>query len=328
MSEIIKTYKGKPLFKKETGLITGDVPAICIKHDGPSIKWHGSKFPKNLLLQTVSFARHITTLYNGECQWRLAHNKDKDEWAVIILNQYISRGMTSDENFLDGELEKALASLGKGWRFNGTGHSHCDIDAFMSGTDKADEEGQSGFHYTVGKLLHDEFHLHCRYSFRGVLYEFEDNDIMFEKHDRSTKNLPDFPREWLDKLEEKKIPVITYTPRKSKRKGTNPYHHQAPNKWGGSRWGQPYTPPKTCTIAKADFLPLKKYLEEYFDGFTMQEVVSGLMSANFRYRDDDDAEPKESDHVCSYCGFVGVENAGEQCDDCSEIADAWELRSR
>lgn len=211
MSQLVKTYKGTPMVEIESGLITGTVPAIHDEVKSPSIKWNGRKIPGKLLLRTVSFSRHVLEKYGSEVQWRLAYNKEKGKWAVIVLNQYIGTGMYSEDCVEDGEIERELAALGSGWVMDGTGHSHCNSSAFQSGTDHNDELKQTGFHYTVGHINKDEFELHCRRTFRGVLYEIEDQFEMFNISSLSTKNLPRFPAKWRTKL--KKKPVVEYNAR-------------------------------------------------------------------------------------------------------------------
>lgn len=204
-SQIIKSHKGKPLVSVDTGLVTGLLPAVLDEVEKPEIKWNGRKIPGKLLLKTVALSRYVHKTYGGEVQWRLAYHREKQKWAVIVLSQFVGEGLYSQDCATEQEIEDELASLGPGWVLDGTGHSHETASAFKSGTDHKDEINQTGFHYTVGHVNGEKFDIHCRRSFRGVMYDNIDPMEMFTITSFSTKNLPKFPPKWTRKL--KKRPV-------------------------------------------------------------------------------------------------------------------------
>lgn len=74
-----------------------------------------------------------------------------------------------------------------GWRHVGTMHSHCNMSAFHSGTDKHDADEHDGIHFTIGKVTSNPAEIAVMASANGVKWDLElkdvtEGDIPFAKH--------------------------------------------------------------------------------------------------------------------------------------------------
>lgn len=79
--------------------------------------------------------------------------------------------------------------LAKGFRIIGTIHSHCDFDAFHSGTDTHDADDHDGIHMTIGKVGNNPPDIATMVSIGGVKWDFQPSDaiagdLSFIKHPR------------------------------------------------------------------------------------------------------------------------------------------------
>lgn len=213
--QIVLMHKTKPMVNVGEGIITGLVPALQIDSPDPTIQWSGAHFPRKLYLQTVAFAKWCAEEYGGEVQGRLYYSEARKKWRVVILPQWISRNLHTEE--IEGHLlrSKALRIVeGGDWVQNGTWHSHAFAGAGQSTVDLADELKQPGFHYTVGSLRSVKSSFDCRYSFRGLMYELEYKDILPKPCvDPSRCNA--FPEVWKEMLikdtRTKTTSLVTYS---------------------------------------------------------------------------------------------------------------------
>jgi hypothetical protein len=212
---IVQAHKGRPFYTKEDGLVTGFVPAIPVESkEHATIQWHGSRIPQKLYMQTVAFAKWCMEKYGGEVQGRLYYSEKRNKWRVVILPQYISRNLHSEEIEHHPLREKALQIVSDGdWVQNGTWHSHGFAGAGQSQTDYDDEIKQSGFHYTVGSLRANKSTFHCRFCFRGHMYtESIDPSQFIKKPVVYTDKCNSFPEQWKTMLIEKPVVKKVHTP--------------------------------------------------------------------------------------------------------------------
>ena len=167
------------------GLLPLDVPAAA---EPLVIRWKGAPVQGELLRQMIAFFRYANIVWRSEVQVRLAYRPEQGVWAAAALPQYIAEGLSSkeiahpDTEALSLLKDLAHAELEMDGFPNGTAHSHCDIGAFDSGGDRADEIGQPGFHVTFGKLSSGEVEIHGRATFRGVRYEIDWSDWLAEPY--------------------------------------------------------------------------------------------------------------------------------------------------
>ena len=212
MSKIIDLYKGRPLELKADGNVRGMVPSLAVEGDKPTLKWHGAMLPRKLYLQTVAFARWCTEEYGGEVQGRLYYSEKKKKWKTCILPQYTSRNLTSEEIEDHEDRGKSMRHTeGGDWVQNGTWHSHAACGAGQSSVDEKDELRQPGLHYTVGSMKAKESSIHCRFVFRGMLYDVDTESVIKNPVVNPSACLS-FPEEWKDYLhEDKRVKAVTRT---------------------------------------------------------------------------------------------------------------------
>lgn len=211
VSQLIPMIGGAPIEVLSEGPLRGEVPAITYEKKDACIHWHGAKFPKKLFYQTVAFAKYCYDKYGGEVQGRLYYNKEFDAWAVVVLPQYVSRTLESEEIEDHEDRDLFLRHVGSGWTQNGTWHSHAGAKAFQSTTDASDEEDQAGLHYTIGDMGKPECSFHSRYTVRKVFYDIDDEEIMGTT-EATISECTKFPKQWIAALHDmpKKTRVMQY----------------------------------------------------------------------------------------------------------------------
>ena len=127
----------------------------------PSSRWSGAKIPMPMWQQILSFFAWTYKTYKGESQVRLLYNPTAKVWAAHAFPQSKRSGLSTDE--LGDHPNFAIdMKMFEGFEFVGTVHHHCNISAFASSTDKADERNRVGLHITIGKLESEKYELHSR----------------------------------------------------------------------------------------------------------------------------------------------------------------------
>jgi len=164
-------YEGKPYVKVEANLISyyKEDTSIDVKKFEPNLEWKGADIPLHLIRQCFSFFKDINTRDKAEAQVRLFYNMNTNEWAAWAFAQECV-GLTTSELKEHPTIASDRAQFGNEWIPFGTIHSHCNVSAFQSGTDHADEARQDGIHITIGKLDSPAFETHARFSCAGIIY--------------------------------------------------------------------------------------------------------------------------------------------------------------
>jgi PRTRC genetic system protein A len=108
---------------------------------------NGKKIPMHMLTQFHDLARKNFDRIKSECSAYLTYNPDTDDWKLFIPEQHVSH--TSVNHRLEA------GAIKHGYQAIGTIHSHCDFNAFHSGTDKHDMGKMPGLHITIGHVNTD-----------------------------------------------------------------------------------------------------------------------------------------------------------------------------
>lgn len=124
-------------------------------------EWKAKPFTREVWNKIVAFMRWGTTAHNSEVQVRLFYHPDSG-WDATAKPQRANTGMTAHE--LPDVEDPNPEPPGD---YRGTIHSHCDANAFQSGTDRSDEITQDGLHITIGKVRQNILSLHARCYIRG-----------------------------------------------------------------------------------------------------------------------------------------------------------------
>lgn len=142
---------------KDTGVVSGFVPVdniSCLEDLDAEVmvSCNLPPIPERIVWRIKEFFRRVVEKYDSEAATILYFNKEQQEYKVHIPEQNVSKG---------GVQYKRVALTGvegmEDFLRVGTIHSHCDFDAFHSGTDISDEEHFDGLHLTFGHNDRDHF---------------------------------------------------------------------------------------------------------------------------------------------------------------------------
>jgi hypothetical protein len=161
-------HSGKPLIKKQINdKLSGFFPIEYeeIKEE-PALELHFNKMNLSLWRTIASFFRKVNKEEKAEAQVRLFYSDVTKEWKAWAFPQEKNTGMTTKElpdheNFQSQMNEVLNGGTYYQW---GTCHSHCNMGAFQSGTDKSDEQNSPGVHITIGKIDEQEIDVHVRFT--------------------------------------------------------------------------------------------------------------------------------------------------------------------
>ncbi|CAE7860211.1 unnamed protein product [Symbiodinium microadriaticum] len=135
---------------KDTGIVRAFVPVqnISVLPDLESTSQVGMNMPKlpaKHVYKIKKFFQEVVDRYHAESATILYYNKKTGDFKVQITDQNVSHGGVAYRRVGTTHLEGYEDYLRVG-----TIHSHCDFNAFHSGTDIGDEEDFDGLHCTFG----------------------------------------------------------------------------------------------------------------------------------------------------------------------------------
>lgn len=142
---------------KDTGIVRGFVPVDNIsvleelKADA-KIGMNMPKLPAKYVYKIKKFFQEVVRIHHAESATILYYNKHSGEFKVQVTEQSVSHGGVHYKRIGLSHTEEMANFLRVG-----TIHSHCDFNAFHSGTDIGDEEHFDGLHCTFGHNDREEF---------------------------------------------------------------------------------------------------------------------------------------------------------------------------
>lgn len=212
--------------------------------DDPKLTWIGPKIPMELYARIISFLKWANDTHKSEAMVRLFLNQRERRWEAWAFPQE-AMGLSVNEtstaadlacvaNFGGVEVDRAG---GPGWDLAGSFHSHCDVNAFQSGTDHADELGVEGLHVTIGHLASARMSLHGRFTQnRGgnkvffpidwsqwfepdgmpvlvdnLPFDLKSKILEWNLTDIDALALPEPPREWVANYKRRTYAPVTHT---------------------------------------------------------------------------------------------------------------------
>jgi hypothetical protein len=142
---------------KDTGVVRCFVPVddISFLQDldaSVELETKLPKIPERTVWRIKEFFRRVVEVHRAESEVTLYYSKDKGDFKVHIPEQFVSHGGVQYKRAGMTHIEGMEDYLRVG-----TIHSHCDFNAFHSGTDEHDEEDFDGLHVTFGHNDRDEF---------------------------------------------------------------------------------------------------------------------------------------------------------------------------
>lgn len=142
---------------KDNGVVRGfsRVDQISILED-LNVEAHSQfllpKIPARDVWRIKTFFKAVVDKHRAESNTLLYYNKETKDWKVVVTEQSVTHGSVR-------YVRQSLAATPElsGYLMVGTIHSHCDFQAFHSGTDHDDEEFFDGLHCTFGHNDQDVF---------------------------------------------------------------------------------------------------------------------------------------------------------------------------
>lgn len=195
------------------------------------------KMPLHMLSQFHDFAAQNFEKNHAECSAYLTYNQETDDWRLFIPEQYVSH--TSVNHKLDpGQIKN-------GYQAVGTIHSHCDFDAFHSGTDKHDMGKMPGLHITIGHVNTMDPDFDFALSVADAAFSVQYDQIIDVERPLDENGYATAPGHWLNFVKKGQAPWgygsgvrTTYSKHQSKK----PYRYgygqgyTAPNRSHGKHW--------------------------------------------------------------------------------------------
>lgn len=167
---------------KDTGLmkasfsVEGISPLIEYKATN-SIRHCFEKIDEDLCYKVKNFFARVVEEHRSESCVILYYNPNAvgNKYTIVIPQQSVShggvtyrrKGLTFSEEF-----------AGTGYLPIGTIHSHCDFQAFHSGTDHSDEVSWDGLHITFGHNDKDEFTISASMMMNGRRAKIDPKTIL------------------------------------------------------------------------------------------------------------------------------------------------------
>lgn len=157
--QIVDPNTGKLMGETEENL---DQRLLAVE---PYINMNLPKLPQEVIYNALLFFRKVYNKFRAEAIVLLAYNEAKEEYKLFCPKQKVSGGHIDYDRDLSERLTTLRENEDEDWRELlesgytrvGTIHSHCNFQAFHSGTDTEDESSFNGVHITLGHVVDQEF---------------------------------------------------------------------------------------------------------------------------------------------------------------------------
>lgn len=157
---------------KDTGLIKAVVKVKGIPSLKPiqaSAKINLPKIPVETMAKAVMFFRRVYDQHKTESVLLIYYSESENKYrleAPIQETSYVSASY------------KGLSLLAEGYKNVGSIHSHCDFEAFHSGTDRHDENNFDGIHITLGHIDQPYFTIDSELTVNGNPFRLDPEDFV------------------------------------------------------------------------------------------------------------------------------------------------------
>lgn len=182
----------------------------CLAKSRKSIDLKVPKIPSLILAKSHQFFNAVFHKFHGEAELMILFNTKTNVYDLWCPDQRVTHGGVHYD-LSDKAAKKGLDNI-----FIGTIHSHCDFDAFHSGTDVADEVSHDGIHITLGHVNTKTPSVAVSLVVNGIRWtqditQVADNvsvnktdryDFVLNEHDQKelTLNIDKINNEWLPKV--------------------------------------------------------------------------------------------------------------------------------
>ena len=200
---------------KDTGVVKAFVPVenIAFLQDLNAesfIECTLPKIPTKHVWRIKKFFKDVVAKHHSEAATILFFNKETKEFKIHVPTQRVSHGSVKYK------IESASNIEGmEGFLCVGTIHSHCDFNAFHSGTDIEDEEDFDGLHVTFGHNHLEEFSISASIVVNGHRLQIDPLEVLDGIEPVTTKDRfkvadlsPDLEIMWSAGIEEEWMPKL------------------------------------------------------------------------------------------------------------------------
>ena len=157
--------------------------------DHDKLHWIGAKIPKDIMTKALALIKHFT---RTEVMVALYYSARENKWLANVPPQYGSGASVHYESDYQPPV---------GYGFCGTIHSHPQMSAFWSGTDKNDQCSKNGLHIVVGTDSNGDMSTYlCSLWYNGQCYEAKDQVEMPDKTETE-----EAPKDWVDIITTSKL---------------------------------------------------------------------------------------------------------------------------
>lgn len=179
--------------QKKTDSKPPDIPIMDER-----LKLNGTKLPRYVVSQALDFFRKVWKKQKTEATTYITYDHATSRFGLFIPQQYVSHASVSHK--LDrSKLPTNIQTVG-------TIHSHCDFNAFHSGTDMADMAKLPGLHITIGHIDTDKPSMAIAISAEKLRWDLEPEEIIDESLDKNHLGYATAPDWWLNFVHEGSAP--------------------------------------------------------------------------------------------------------------------------
>lgn len=166
--------------------------------DQDMLKWVGPKVPLDITkkLMALSAIRPHT-----EVMVVLYLNPTENTWLPHVPKQY---GTAAHVDYDDEDYDPP-----QGYVFFGTVHTHPNMGAFWSGTDRQDQKGKPGLHIVLGLREGKIRDIKATLFYNGADYD-QSKDVLEMPEEDYEVEAP--PEDWVEALEQEWRPPVRQTP--------------------------------------------------------------------------------------------------------------------
>jgi len=157
-------------------------------YEGGCFWWDAPKVPAKIMAKTIKFFTEVYNKEKSEAEVLILYNDQSKHFFLMVPEQECTGASVHSKT--DG------ARIHKGWQIIGTIHSHCDFNAFHSGTDDADADKLNGLHITIGDLITSGPTFAAMVSINGIKFHYNIEEVA------EIENLPEvtIPDWWMDQI--------------------------------------------------------------------------------------------------------------------------------
>lgn len=169
-----------------------------------AVKLHCGHIPEVLARSMLGFFRYAYDLHGGEAALLLLHDPLRRCFRWLCPRQTVKVFETWKGTWwspAEIEYEEPL-HLPPGFVILGDAHSHADMHAYASGTDKDEERYKDGLHIVVGRVHKPQVDLHIDFVMDGKRFPIRPRDVFAETNITPFRQVP---KAWTEQILLRKI---------------------------------------------------------------------------------------------------------------------------